>query len=189
MWNYIKLHGNISPMAEILSDCSDKVNLRLVIYNLSENHVECATVSPSEVREFDLGNTAREIRGDARNGNHAVLAYDMGRREVYLVDSTPELPVASAVLLCVVTELLNGCVQSRECQCGRPEVCRNAPRPSIEEVAENNYRALNAEFARRDARGRFVRRTEAAFEEPCKEIPQTDSADAVIGRRFRLGRH
>ena len=188
MWNYIRIHSDNSPMAEILSQCSDRSNLRLVIYHLSENHVECATVSPSEVREFALGDTARAIRNDARNGNHAVLAYDMANRNVFLIDSTPELPVASAVLLCVVTELLNGCVMPRQSQCGRPEVRRNAPRPSIEEVAEHNYRALNEEFARRDERGRFVRREEAN-DEPWRNVPTDNSADTVMVRRFRLGHH
>ena len=108
MWNYVKLHSDNSPMAEILSQCSDKSNLRLVIYHLSENHVECATVGPDEVRQFNLGETARVIRNDARNGAHAVLAFDVRTNEVYLIDSTPELQIASAVLLCVVTELLNG---------------------------------------------------------------------------------
>ena len=51
MWNYVRLHSDNSPMAEILSQCSDKSNLRLVIYHLSENHVECAT-TPNADREI-----------------------------------------------------------------------------------------------------------------------------------------
>ena len=97
----------------------------------------------------------------------------MRTKDVYLIDSTPELQIASAVLLCVVTELLNGCVQPRQSQCGRPEVRREtprfAPRPSIEQIAENNYRAMNQEVARRDANGRFVRKVD----EPWKNIPET----------------
>ena len=197
MWNYVRLHSDNSPMAEILSQCSDKSNLRLVIYHLSENHVECAT-TPNADREYKLtSDEARAISCDARNGAHAVLAFDVRTKDVYLIDSTPELQIASAVLLCVVTELLNGCVQPRQSQCGRPEARRDctrfAPRPSFEQVAENNYRAMQQfeqEVARRDANGRFVRKTEQVpNDEPWKNIPTDDGASTVMNRRFRLGRH
>lgn len=187
MWNYVRLHSDNSPMAEILSQCSDKSNLRLVIYHLSENHVECAT-TPNADREYKLtSDEARAIRNDARNGAHAVLAFDVRTKDVYLIDSTPELQIASAVLLCVVTELLNGCVQPRQSQCGRPEVRREAPRfaprPSLEEVAEHNYRAMEQEVVRRDANGRFVRKVD----EPWKNIPTDEDASSVMHSRFSLG--
>lgn len=187
MWNYVRLHSDNSPMAEILSQCSDKSNLRLVIYHLSENHVECAT-TPNADREYKLtSDEARAISRDARNGAHAVLAFDVRTKDVYLIDSTPELQIASAVLLCVVTELLNGCVQPRQSQCGRPEVRREdtrfVTRPSIEEVAEHNYRAMEQEVVRRDANGRFVRKVD----EPWKNIPETDGASSVMHSRFSLG--
>ena len=192
MWKFAKLHSDNSPMAEILSQCSDKSNLRLVIYHLSENHVECATVSPNEVRQLTLtSEEARTIRNEARNGVHAILAFDCGSGHVYLIDSTPELQVASAVLLCVVTELLNGCVQPRQSQCGRPEV--RGELPSIEKVARANY--LMERFtltARRDANGRFVRKADSLAahpNEPWKNPPLAESADTVMNRRFRLGRH
>jgi hypothetical protein len=184
MWNYIKIHSDNSPMAEILSQCSDKSNLRLVIYHLSENHVECAT-TPNADREYKLtSDVARAISRDAQNGAHAILAFDVRRGEVYLIDSTPELPVASAVLLCVVTELLNGCVQPRQSQCGRPEVRRDCPRF---EAPRETPRA--PELARRDASGRFVRKTES--DEPWKTPPVVADTDpsVVMNRRFRLGRH
>ena len=189
MWNYIKIHSDNSPMAEILSQCSDKSNLRLVIYHLSENHVECAT-TPNADREYKLtSDEARAISRDARDV-HAVLAFDVRSKDVYLIDSTPELQIASAVLLCVVTELLNGCVQPRQNERGIPEVRRvldRDPRPSIEEVAEANYRAMEREALRRDANGRFVRKVD----EPWKNIPETESASSVLHSRFdfrRIGR-
>ena len=187
MWNYVRLRSENSPMGEILSKCSDKRNLRLVIYHLSENHVECATVSPNEVRQFDLGQVAHAIQADAHNGSHAVLAYDLGGNNVYLIDSTPELPVASAVLLCVVTELLNGCVQPRQCECGRPEV-------KIQRGTVCNERYANDHVVRRDECGRFVRAEKPSKctcenNEPWKTPPTTESADGVMNRRFRLGRH
>jgi len=191
MWKFAKLHSDNSPMAEILSKCSDKTNLRLVIYHLSENHVECATVSPNEVRQLTLtSEEARTIRNEARNGVHAILAFDCGSGHVYLIDSTPELQVASAVLLCVVTELLNGCVQPRQSQCGRPEV--RMARPRIEEIAEANHRAMEQFVAQRDENGRFVRKVEKQVvesNEPWKNPPVAESADTVMNRRFRLGRH
>jgi hypothetical protein len=190
MWKFAKLHSDNSPMAEILSQCSDKSNLRLVIYHLSENHVECAT-GPNEVRQLTLtSEEARTIRNEARNGVHAILAFDCGSGHVYLIDSTPELQIASAVLLCVVTELLNGCVQPRQSQCGRPEV--RMARPSIERIAEANYRAMEQFTAQRDANGRFVRKVEKQVvesNEPWKNPPVAESADTVMNRRFRLGRH
>ena len=190
MWKFAKLHSDNSPMAEILSQCSDKSNLRLVVYHLSENHVECATVSPNEVRQFTLtSEEARTIRNEARNGVHAILAFDCGSGHVYLIDSTPELQAASAVLLCVVTELLNGCVQPRQSQCGRPEA--RTVRPSIERVAEANYRAMEQCAAQRDAHGRFVRKADSLVahpNEPWKNPPLAESADTVMNRRFRLGR-
>lgn len=181
MWNYVTLNPNNSPMGEILSQCSDKTNLSLVVYHLSENHVECATVP--NVRDFELGNVARQIKNDARY-DHAILAYDLGCKDVFLVDSTPELPAASAVLLCVVTELLNGCVQSRQTQCGRPEVRRDCnrfdPRPSFGQLADSDHlvrEQFKREVAMRDAHGRFVPKTD------------TTTANSVMTKRFRLGHH
>lgn len=191
MWKFAKLHSDNSPMAEILSQCSDKSNLRLVIYHLSENHVECATVKPNEVRQLTLtSEEARTIRNEARNGVHAILAFDCGSGHVYLIDSTPELQVASAVLLCVVTELLNGCVQPRQSQCGRPEV--RGELPSIERVAVDVHRTIEQFTAQRDANGRFVRKVDSLAahpNEPWKNPPVAESANTVMNRRFRLGRH
>jgi hypothetical protein len=171
MWNYKKLASNVSPMAEIMSRCSCKENIRLVIYHLSENHVECATVP--NVDEFRLGDACRAIKGDSRH-DHAILAYDLGSGEVYKIEDVPELPVASAVLLCVVTELLNGCVQSRESQYGVPKVRQEKPFPST---------------PNRDERGRFV--SQHPFEQSkCCEV--NDEAPNMVapisGHRFRLGR-
>jgi hypothetical protein len=177
MWNYRKLSSNDSPMAEILDRCSCKSNIRLVVYHLSENHVECAT-DPNP-NQFSLGETARTIMADSRH-NHAILAYDLGTSEVYKIEDVPELPVASAVLLCVVTELMNGCVQPRENQYGAPMAARRqAPRhmPTPTNVAL-------------DANGRFVRQ-EPRYKEENTPMPTRviDEGTPLGGRRFRLGRH
>jgi len=182
MWRYAKLSSNDSPMAEILGRCSHKTNIRLVVYHLSENHVECAT--DPNVNQFSLGETARTIKADSRH-NHAILAYDLGTNEVYKIEDVPELPIASAVLLCVVTELLNGCVQPRENQYGIPcaaQQRRAMPTPP-REVA-------------RDCNGRFVRQ-EPCFEEqhvarPTHVTMPTNvgvNPTTLTGHRFRLGKH
>ena len=175
MWSYRKLTSNNSPMAEILSRCSDKSNLRLVVYHLSENHVECATTP--DVDKLRLGETARTIKADSRH-NHAILAFDMRTDEVYKIEDVPELPVASAVLLCVVTELLNGCVQPRENQYGAPRAA--APMPP--------RMPMPTREVMRDTNGRFVRKErEEEFATPTRVIKGNSAP--LSGHRFRLGKH
>ena len=175
MWNYRKLSSNDSPMAEILDRCSCKSNIRLVVYHLSENHVECAT-DPNP-NQFSLGDTARTIKADSRH-NHAILAYDLGTSEVYKIEDVPELPVASAVLLCVVTELMNGCVQPRDNQYGAPVARRMPTQP------QNVMRAPNGRFVRQEPRCVETPRYEAHT--PTRVV---DEGTPLAGRRFRLGRH
>ena len=177
MWNYVRLHSDNSPMAEILSQCSDKSNLRLVIYHLSENHVECATVP--NVDQFRLGETARTIKADSRH-DHAILAFDLGTNEVYKIEDVPELPVASAVLLCVVTELMNGAVMPRENQYGAPVAARKVAAPT-----NNVARAANGRFVRQEPQ------YEERFEEPAPRPTRVvdEGAPLIRGHRFRLGKH
>lgn len=180
MWRYVKLSSNDSPMAEIIGRCSCKSNIRLVVYHLSDNHVECAT--DPNVNQFSLGETARTIKADSRH-NHAILAYDLGTNEVYKIEDVPELPVASAVLLCVVTELLNGCVQPRENQYGIPAAAQRRAMPAPPREVT------------RAANGRFVRQ-EPRFEEEHVARPSNVvmpkvgvNNSTLTGHRFRLGKH
>lgn len=137
MWNFKKLSNNSSPMSDIIRDCSSVSNLRFAVYHLDENHVECATLPPNETRELALNDTAIEIRAHAVNGPHAVLAYDIQRKNVYMIDSVQELNVASCVLLCVITDLLNKGVATPSIPI--PSTMVNTPQ--------------------RDERGRFTRAT------------------------------
>lgn len=179
MWNYRQLSRRESPMAEIMSRCSCKANINLVIYHLSENHVECATVP--DVQKFNLGETARTIKADSRH-NHAILAYDLGTNEVYKIEDVPELPVASAVLLCVVTELMNGAVMPRENQYGAPQVAARRTAP-----ANNVARAANGRFVRQEPQYEEEERFEAPAPRPTRVL---DNGTPVIsGHRFRLGKH
>ena len=176
MWRYVKLSSNDSPMAEIIGRCSCKSNIRLVVYHLSDNHVECAT--DPNVNQFSLGETARTIKADSRH-NHAILAYDLGSNEVYKIEDVPELPVASAVLLCVVTELMNGAVLPRENQYGAP-VARKIAAPT-----NGIARAANGRFVRQEPR--FEDEDEEQAPRPTRVL---DNGTPVIsGHRFRLGKH
>jgi len=176
MWNYRQLSHRESPMAEILAKCSSKANINLVIYHLSENHVECATVP--DVDKFRLGETARTIMADSRH-NHAILAYDLGTNEVYKIEDVPELPVASAVLLCIVTELMNGAVLPRENQYGTP-VARRTAAPT-----NNVARAANGRFVRQEPQ--HEERFEESAPRPTRVVDE--GAPIIRGHRFRLGKH
>ena len=174
MWNYRHFTRSESPMAEIISRCSSKSNIRLVIYHLSENHIECATTP--DMAGLSLGETARAIKADSRH-NHAILALDIRTNDVYKIEDVPELPVASAVLLCVVTELLNGAVLPRESQYGAPTLSR-VPRPMP--MPQNVARGAN---------GRFVK--QMPITEQRSPMPPTrviEEGTPLGGHRFRLGR-
>ena len=168
MYKYVELCRCGSPMAEIL-DRVDKNNLRLVVYHLSENHVECAT--DPQFAHLNLGEIVDEIRDDAQH-DHAILAIDIRRNEVYLIEDVPELNAASAVLLCVVTELLNGCVMAR-----------------------NGRDARNANVQPREANGRFAKRATPMDDDPWEdddkddEVPRWEEPWACTSHRFHIGRH
>ena len=160
-------------MAEILGRCSCRANIRLVVYHLTENHVECAT--SLDVEQLRLGETARTIKADSRH-NHAILALDIRTNDVYKIEDVPELPVASAVLLCVVTELLNGAVLPRESQYGAPTLSRvPRPMPMPQNVA-------------RDANGRFVKQMPLTEQRPMAPTRVIEEGTPLGGHRFRLGR-
>lgn len=179
MWNYRKLSSNDSPMAEILNRCSCRSNIRLVVYHLSENHIECATTP--DMARLSLGETARTIEADSKH-SHAILALDLGSNEVYKIEDVPELPVASAVLLCVVTELLNGCVQPRENQYGAPVAARRMPTP------QNVARGANGRFVKQEPR--FKEEPQFIKKEPVAPTRVIDNGTPLVGgHRFRLGRH
>jgi len=183
MWNYVRLNSNQSPMASILGDCSNQRNLSIVIYHLGENHVECSTVrSRGEAEAFNLESKAvAEIARDAKNGPHAVLVYDNATSKVYLVDSAPELPVASALLLCVIAELLGGQVS----------LGRGVREEATFDCDCNRRKKEFSGVARRDSKGRFVPNDAPVDEnsEPWKNPPVFEADAPVMYRRFRLGNH
>ena len=162
-------------MAEILDRCSCTSNLSLVVYNLSKNHVECAVTQEASSITLD-GSTIDELRG-ASHDEHAILAFDLRTNEVYKIDDVPELNVASAVLLCVVTELLNGTVMARREENGVP-----TPRQT---------RACCG--VKRGANGRFVK-AESAIDDcgddraPQKAFMASTIGTPLSGHRFHLGR-
>lgn len=113
MWNFKNILNENPPMTEILKDCSDKTNLRLVIYHLDENHVECATERNGQ--KYQLDRSVTDELADNARAPHAILAYDMATKNVYLVDSAPELNACSAILLCVLTEVMNAPCTCEKC--------------------------------------------------------------------------
>lgn len=198
MWKFTKIQLNgHSPMQEIMCRCSNSRNLRLVIYNLRENRVDCATVSPQEVRKFTLSSpVVTDIKSMGGDGKFAILAYDLQTERVYLVDLVPELNAASAVLLCVVTELIGG-----QASLGNNTPCNQYDEEDCDELGDEYFddEVLEEEYVapevvRRDARGRFIPKNAthvrggSANEEPWRNIPQSaEGADNVMGHRFRLG--
>ena len=178
MFYYKRLNskGNAkNALREILSGHANKADLRFVVYELSENHVLCASDEggPSAVAKYNLSKqTASDIKHDTTNGfSIAVLAYDMRTNNVYLLDGVPELAVANCLLLCVMNILVGTSDAYAPSHCfenSRPDVSHYvaaAPRPKTKVV--------------RDAQtGRFIR---------LEEDPTHSDADEIIGRRFRLG--
>lgn len=139
MWNFKNILNDNPPMTEILKDCSDKSKLRLVIYHLDENHVECATERDGQKYQLDRSVT-NELAENAR-APHAILAYDITTKDVYLIDSAPELNACSAILLCVLTEIMNA-----PCTCGATH-CRNGFDNSIREnIVEHTSTAESRGF-------------------------------------------
>lgn len=210
MWEFTKIQLNgRSPMQEILSRCTNVLNLRLVIYNLSENRVECATVHPHEAQSFTLSReVVSKIKQQTCGNGFAILAYDVCGKRVYLVECTPEVNAASAVLLCVVTELMGGHIEAPngrhpnpvyeyegECDCcdddeddwldedddedDEPPFFRE-PRPIVGGPFGRGMKAPIPDFVRRDERGRFLPKNPNCG---CTSI----NDEGLTHRRFRLG--
>ena len=172
-------------MAEIVRGCSTRDSLRLVIYNLAKDIVECATVPPHAVENFKLGKALDDVKKDAVNGPHAILAYDITANTVYLIDSVPELQIAAAVLLCVSMDLLNGQVNARAEKCGIPEVieeydCEDDDDDDTEDPIEYDWD---------EPWESSTWESSISNDEPWKNPPIMDTADNVTSYRFKLGRH
>lgn len=156
-------------LREVLGMVGSKRDLRIAIYHLGENHIECASDEGGAgvAEKYQLQKSvANAIRDDATNHfAHAALAYDMSRNEVYLLDAVPELAVANCLLLCAMNILLET-ESATKALCTRNEDMENyvtaAPRPCTKAVRDERT-------------GRFIKLAEA---------PQ---CEGVVGRRFRLG--
>lgn len=176
MFIYKKLctSGNAKKALKEILLRANKKDLRFVIYNVEEGHVECASDEggPAAVRKYELSSdTLNAIRHDA-NGAHAALAYNMASNEVYLLDAVPELAVANCLLLCVMNILVGADDYVRTCE--RTE-------NSIREVDNYVTAAPRAPVSpvRDPQTGRFIR---------LEETPNPCNDDEILGHRFRLGR-
>ena len=140
----------------------DKKDLTIVIYDLGENHVVCASDEggPTAVQKYQLSDsTANAIQNDATNHFPiAALCYNLRKGEVYLLDAVPELAVANCLLLCVMNILL--AAESCGCKCKE----ETEPRKSIDEpyVAAKPRKTT---LALRDESGMFLGLKEATEQE------------------------
>jgi hypothetical protein len=163
-------------MAELLDSCTSKSNVRLVVYHLGENHVECATEAPDVVDSFKLdANTISKIKNEPIHGDHAILAFDMGNKTVRLIDAVPEIGAAAAVLLCVVTELFGGVIHQRVNEDG-------VPRQMPQNVRRNfEFDAPKEEFGPKE--------DDSNINSWLRDFtPRDDNGEAIIKRRFHIGR-
>lgn len=198
MWNYKKLRSDGSPLAQIISFASSKRNIRFVIYHLGKNQVELATemgdcnnrfhLDSSIVRE--MINDGKEMKDEAiRHGmrlpqgtdEHALLAFDLGGNNVFLIQTAPELQVVSSILMGMVSELMAASTPSEHVRCGRTiEDKRNQSYDEEMLKRESEIEAEAKGFARRMAakepkRERFIPKNEGY------EHPLGDGSDAPIG--------
>jgi hypothetical protein len=179
MFTYKRLNSRNNAkkaLNEILSTKAYKADLRFVIYELSKNHVECASDEggPQAVRKYELSReTADAIRRDAvDNFSHAALAYNMRTNEVYLLDAVPDLAVANCLLLCVMNILVGTSDAATPSHAFDSKHKDNAPYVTAQPRPKSR--------AMRDPEtGRFIRLVEDTNHE--------SDDDDILGRRFRLG--
>lgn len=164
MWKFTRIQPNgRSPLAEIMARCSNVKNLCLVVYNLSANRVDCAAIAPDQAHTLSLSSdVVREIINDTRCNKYAVLAYDRGTSKVYVVSCVRELNEASALLLCVVSELMGVGMNHHcegPCHCESPFIDDEDEDEDEEDYETSIYNETYGrapEVVKRDARGRFV---------------------------------
>lgn len=150
--------GNCGIMRNILSECS---NPKYVIVNLHDNVVEIAPFRPN-----NLGLTKSDCNQILRHCNkpHAILAIDTENSVINVIDCVDELPIACAVLLCMLNETTqlvtnHSCIESIEA----PMPYEDEPCSDEDYDEEDNYEWRNGTIrdvtnvvAARDERGRFV---------------------------------
>lgn len=208
MWNYKKLRNDSSPLQQIISLASSKGNIRFVIYHLGENHVEIATEQGDCASTFRLDSSiANEMLKDGkkmkdeaiRHGmrlpqgtdKHALLAFDLGSNNVFLIQTAPEAQVVSGILMGMVTELISSAAPSEympSMDDGHRKPCRR-PSPSYEEEMSRRQTSIDAEareFAKRmAAKERKTRKIDSAsYYAPSDDEP---TIGIVGGARKRIG--
>jgi len=154
--------GNCGIMRNILSECS---NPKYVIVNLHENVVEIAPFRPS-----NLGLTKSDCNQILRHCNkpHAILAIDTENSVINVIDCVDELPIASAVLLCMLNEATQlvtnrSCIESIEAPmpyedepCSDEDYDEDYDEEDDYEWRNGSIRDVTNVVAARDERGRFV---------------------------------
>lgn len=156
----IKSRNNAKNAIREIMGFTDKKDLTIVIYDLNENHVICASDEggPTAVQKYHLSeSTADAIQNDAVNHFPiAALCYNLRRGEVYLLDAVPELAVANCLLLCVMNILLTE-------SCGGTLCAKEERKEAIEPYVA--ARPRKSTVAVRDESGMFLGLQEASDQE------------------------
>ena len=99
-------------------------NPMIAIYNVKENHLECAPEFGGDPRSIERkycldSCTVQQLKNEVGGAAHVILAYDFENCNVYIIDAVPELQIASAVLTVLFAEAFCNCPQraKKPCQC------------------------------------------------------------------------
>lgn len=170
MWKFKTASSTaISPLQNVLSTASDKVNIRFVIYNLSQRRVEIATERGDCNALFRLDESTIEgVKREAakqkdeaiRHGlrvpsgadNFALLAFDLVNKTVQLIQTAPEVAPVNGILMAMLTELIMTSVSAP--RNSWESIPYDEPTPSYNKVKAQLGRDIDAEareFAKREA--------------------------------------
>lgn len=150
---YVKLNSKRNAklgMQELLGMYAPQ-DIVLVVYDLVENHVVCASDEggPSSVAKYSINSsTASEMKKDGGGNRFALLAYNLNESVVHILDAVPELQIASALVLVATNVILGSAL-------GGKQNYNKARDISREYDAEK--RDVEKKKPLRDSRGRYVR--------------------------------
>ena len=112
--------------AKILEVCESP---KIAIYNIKENHLECAPDNPGGnprdvERKYALDSrTVSDIKARVNGAAHVILAYDFCNATVYIIDAVPELQIASAVMTVLFEYVFSNALKGtkKKCECEEDE--------------------------------------------------------------------
>lgn len=170
MWKFKTASSTaVSPLQNVIANASSKANIRFVIYNLSQRHVEIATERGDCNAQFSLdASTISAIKNEAtkqkeeaiRHGlrvprgddGFALLAFDIADKTVQLIQTAPEVAPINGILMAMVTELIMTSASAPKNPYER--IPYDEPTPSYNRVKAQLGRNVDEEareFAKREA--------------------------------------